>query len=65
MTNPVGLTDGDPTWANWNMGGAWLASHIWEHYLFSQDKKFLAEYYPTLKGAAEFCIGWLIEKTES
>lgn len=62
MTNPVGLTDGDPTWANWNMGGAWLASHIWEHYLFSQDKKFLAEYYPTLKGAAEFCIGWLIEK---
>ncbi|WP_438590053.1 glycoside hydrolase family 95 protein [Duncaniella muris] len=62
MTNPVGLTDGDPTWANWNMGGAWLASHIWEHYLFGQDKKFLAEYYPTLKGAAEFCIGWLIEK---
>lgn len=62
MTNPVGLTDGDPTWANWNMGGAWLASHIWEHYLFSQDSTFLAEYYPTLKGAAEFCLGWLIEK---
>lgn len=62
MTNPVGLNSGDPTWANWNMGGAWLASHIWEHYLFSQDSSFLAEYYPVLKGAAEFCLGWLIEK---
>ncbi|MCM1356945.1 MAG: glycoside hydrolase family 95 protein [Staphylococcus sp.] len=62
MTNPVGLTGGDPTWANWNMGGAWLASHIWEHYLFGRDKELLAEYYPALKGAAEFCLGWLVEK---
>lgn len=62
MTNPVGLNDGDPTWANWNMGGAWLASHIWEHYLFNKDKMALAEYYPVLKGAAEFCLGWLTEK---
>lgn len=62
MTNPVGLRGGDPTWANWNMGGAWLASHIWEHYLFNQDKEALAEYYPVLKGAAEFCLGWLVEK---
>lgn len=62
MTNPVGLNSGDPTWANWNMGGAWLASHIWEHYLFNQDRKMLAEYYPVLKGAAEFCLGWLIDK---
>ena len=55
MTNPVGLNSGDPTWANWNMGGAWVATHIWEHYLFTQDKEYLAKYYPVLKGAAEFC----------
>jgi alpha-L-fucosidase 2 len=47
-------------WANWNMGGAWLSTHIWEHYTFSLDKDFLREYYPVLKGAAEFCLGWLV-----
>ncbi|MDE5850899.1 MAG: glycoside hydrolase family 95 protein, partial [Muribaculaceae bacterium] len=61
ITNPVGLNSGDPQWANWNMGGAWIASHIWEHYLFNRDLNFLREYYPTLKGAAEFCLGWMIE----
>lgn len=62
MTNPVGMNDGDPMWANWNMGGAWLASHIWEHYLFNKDKEELLRYYPALRGAAEFCLGWLVEK---
>lgn len=61
ITNPVGLREGNPQWANWNMGGAWISSHIWEHYLFTRDRNFLSEYYPTLKGAAEFCLGWLIE----
>lgn len=60
MTCPVGLHTGDPMWANWNMGGAWLSTHIWEHYTFSLDNDFLREYYPVLKGAAEFCLGWLI-----
>ncbi|MDE6522977.1 MAG: glycoside hydrolase family 95 protein [Muribaculaceae bacterium] len=61
ITNPVGLNSGDPLWANWNMGGAWIASHIWEHYLFTRDLDFLREYFPTLKGAAEFCLDWMIE----
>lgn len=61
ITNPVGMHSGDPQWANWNMGGAWISSHIWEHYLFTRDLDFLKEYYPTLKGAAEFCLGWLIK----
>ena len=60
MTCPVGLHTGDPMWANWNMGGAWLATHIWEHYTFTLDKEFLREYFPVLKGAAEFCLGWLV-----
>lgn len=62
MSCPVGLHTGDPVWACWNMGGAWVATHIWEHYLFTKDKDFLKEYYPVLKGAADFCMNWLIEK---
>ena len=61
MTCPVGMHSGDPSWANWNMGGAWMSTHIWEHYTFSLDKRFLKEYYPVLKGAAEFCINWLVD----
>jgi alpha-L-fucosidase 2 len=62
MTNPVGLQNGDPSWACWTMGGAWLSTHIWEHYLFTQDEDFLRKHYPALKGAADFCLNWLVEK---
>lgn len=62
MTCPVGEHDGGPQWANWNMGGAWTSTHIWEHYMFSHDRQFLSEYYPILRGAALFCLGWLVEK---
>ena len=62
MTCPVGLHVGDPNWACWTMGGAWLSTHIWEHFLFTQDRDFLRKYYPALKGAADFCLNWLIEK---
>lgn len=60
MTCPVGEGEGDPVWACWNMGGAWLATHIWEHYLFSTDRDFLTRYYPVMRGAAEFVLGSLI-----
>ncbi len=62
MTCPVGLGSGDPVWACWNMGGAWLATHIREHWLFSRDRDFLARYYPVMKGAAQFALGVLVEK---
>ena len=62
MTCPVGLNEGDPSWACWTMGGTWLSTHIWEHYLFTLDKEFLCEFYPVLKGEAEFCMDWLVEK---
>lgn len=63
MTNPVGdFGNGNPVWANWNMGGAWASAHLWEHYLYTQDKKFLSEKgYPLMKGAAEFCLAMLID----
>ena len=63
MSNPVGdFGSGDPNWANWNMGGAWLSTHLWEHYQFTRDEKFLREEaYSLMKGAAQFCLEWLIE----
>lgn len=61
MACPVGMQTGDPSWANWVMGSLWLATHIWEHYEFTQDKDFLKEYYPVLKGAVDFAQGWMVE----
>ena len=62
MSNPVGdLGKGDPSWANWFMGGNWLCRHLWEHYLYTSDKAFLKEAYPIMKGAATFCLDWLIK----
>ena len=40
----------------WPVGGTWLCQHIWEHYLFTGDVEFLREYYPVLKGAAQFLM---------
>ena len=62
MSCPVGLEQGNPQWANWTMGGAWLSTHLWEHWLFSRDLDRLKEDYPVLRGAAEFCLEWLVEK---
>lgn len=63
MSNPVGnFGNGDPVWANWNMGGTWLSTHLWEHYSFTKDLDFLRkEGYPLMKGAAQFCLEWLVE----
>jgi len=61
---PVGMGTlfADPTWANFSMSGPWLCQHLWEHYRFTGDKKFLRETaYPIMKGAAEFCLSWLVE----
>ncbi|WP_276379621.1 glycoside hydrolase family 95 protein [Flavobacterium sp. H4147] len=62
MTNPVGqFGKEDPMWACWPMAQAWLSTHIWEHYTFTQDLNYLKkEGYPLMKGAAEFCLGWLV-----
>ena len=64
----AGPVDG-AAWGMFPNGGAWLTTHIWENYLFSGDKAFLAEYYPIIKGAADFYLdymqvhpknGWLV-----
>ncbi len=64
LSTAVGyLGDGNPNWANWYMGGNWLSQHLWEHYSFTGDKKFLEDIaYPIMKEAALFSIDWLIER---
>ena len=60
--NPVGEGVGAPTWANWCMSGPWLCQHLYEHFLFTKDREFLrTRAYPVMRGAAEFCLAWLIE----
>ena len=60
---PVGdFGHGDPVWALWPMAGPWLAQHLWEHYAFGGDRKYLeTRAYPLMKGAAEFCLDFLVE----
>ncbi len=63
QTNPVGEGSGDPKWANWSLGSPWLSQHLYEHYRFTSDKKYLKETaYPLMKTAALFCLDWLVEK---
>lgn len=45
----------------WPNGGAWLAQHLWQHYLFTGDQAFLKQYYPILKGTADFYMSHLVE----
>jgi len=65
-TAPAGGEDwdprGSPRWSAWPMGGAWFCRHLWEHYQYTGDKIFLEKQaWPLMKGAAEFCLAWLVE----
>ena len=49
----------------WPMGGAWLSTHLWQHYLYTGDKAFLAKYYDILKGAALYFVDALQEEPDT
>ncbi len=53
------------TFGMWPNGGAWLATHLWQHYLFTGDKKFLKRYYPVIKGTADFYLSHLVPDPKS
>ena len=55
-----GPVDGTP-WGMFPTGGAWLATHLWQHYLFTGDKEVLAWCDPILKGAADFLVDYMQE----
>lgn len=46
----------------WVMGGAWLCTHIWRHYTYTDDRKFLEKMYPLLKESVQFFMDFLVEK---
>lgn len=70
QTAPTGGYNSDPKgaprWSCWPMAGVWLCQHLWEHYAFGGDKKYLAKTaYPLMKGAAEFLLQWLQKNPET
>ena len=64
LANPWGFTaPGEAaSWGSANSGSAWLCQHLWDHWLFTGDKKFLARIYPVLKGSAQFYSDLLVEE---
>jgi alpha-L-fucosidase 2 len=63
LTDVWGFTvPADGVWGVWPVGGAWLAQHPWEHFQFTQDKKFLHDRgYPLMKGAARFMLDFMVK----
>lgn len=57
-------TSENPSWGATNTGGAWLAMHLWRHYLYNPDSDYLASVYPVLRGAARFFMDNLIEEPD-
>lgn len=57
---PAGEGHGDPCWSMWPMAGPWLTMHLWEDWTFSRDARILADVWPLMRGAAEFCLSWLV-----
>lgn len=66
ITNPWGYTapGENASWGSTLTGGCWSAIHLWNHYLFTRDTAFLKQYYPLLKGSAQFYTDILIEEPE-
>ena len=49
-----------PTWGTFTVGGAWLCTHIWEHYQYTRDKYFLKETFPLMEGSVQFFMDFLV-----
>ncbi|HEU4391448.1 MAG TPA: glycoside hydrolase family 95 protein [Blastocatellia bacterium] len=64
ITNPWGFTSpGEGAdWGATMTGSAWLCQHLWDHYLFTRDRKFLEWAYPIMKGSAQFYLDMLIQE---
>lgn len=63
ITNIWGWTEPgeSASWGVTKVGGGWLCDNLWQHYAFTDDKAYLAEIYPILKGSARFYNSMLIE----
>lgn len=50
-----------PSWGATNTSAAWLCEHLYTHYQYTQDKEYLRDVYPTMKGAALFFVDMLVQ----
>ncbi|MBI9063256.1 MAG: glycoside hydrolase family 95 protein [Marinilabiliaceae bacterium] len=67
VTNVWGYTSPGEV-ASWGLhsgGGAWISTHIGEHYAFTGDKAFLKRMYPILESSVQFYMGWLVEHPQT
>jgi alpha-L-fucosidase 2 len=64
IANPWGFTSPGEgaSWGAFSGGSAWLCQHLWDHYLFTQDRQFLKWAYPIMKSSALFYSDLLIEE---
>lgn len=63
-TNIEGETSVQDLWipgSYWVMGAAWLCTHQWTHYLYTNDKEFLKENFHIMREAAQFFLDYMIE----
>ncbi len=76
ITNVWGFTEPgeSASWGITKSGSGWMCSNLWDHYAFTNDKKYLKDIYPVLKGAAQFYssmlvtdnkTGWLVTSPSS
>lgn len=49
-----------PTWGTFTVGGAWLCTHLWEHYQYTRDLTFLNDVYPLIEGSVQFFMDFLV-----
>lgn len=63
ITNVWGYTSpGEhPGWGMHVAAGGWLCQHLWDHYTFTLDKKYLERVYPIMLKSAQFYLDWLVK----
>ena len=64
ITNPWAFTapGESASWGSTCTGSGWLCEHLWEHWLYSNDRNYLKRIYPILKGASECFMSMLLEE---
>ncbi|MEI6277494.1 MAG: glycoside hydrolase family 95 protein [Prolixibacteraceae bacterium] len=51
----------NPGWGMHVGAGGWLCQHLWDHYTFTLDRKYLERVYPVMQKSAEFYLDWLVK----
>lgn len=60
----TGSVDG-PGYGIWPTCNSWFCQHLWDRYLFSGNRDYLAEVYPLMRSACEFYLDFLIREPQN